>query len=176
MQMADGKLAFSSNRAGRYVASRWLLKFGDPTGFKQATKRKGFRCDQQGCTGKLRSGEEVAIVKHPGILAEECRRATIVITTFNFRSPCPSATRLITPRTLRTQGIQAIYFDRSTPDEIKVVTARTRRGDRPWTAAPERIRRKRQPSAPAQNSNPKPKHKTPPKQAPKSEPPLQVRI
>lgn len=176
LQRADGKLAFSSKRAGRYVAERWLLKFGDSASFKDATTRKGFRCDRHGCTGHLKSGAEVVIVKHPAILAEECKRAVIVIITFIYRGSCPSALKLITTKILQHRGVHALYVQPGAPLVLETRTARTRRGDRPWTAAPERIKRKRRPATPEPKGIPQPKDKKPPGKAPVKDPPLQVRI
>ncbi|MEM1200695.1 MAG: ComEC/Rec2 family competence protein [Pseudomonadota bacterium] len=173
-----GYLVFSSSRAGKYAAERWLLKFGDLTSFAEASKRPGFACDDYGCTIALEDGREVSVVYHSSILAEECLRASVVITTLRIRGPCPSAQALITPRQLGQRGVHALTLQKVSPGDtmktVSVQTAHQQLGVRPWTAPPERIRRfkpsQKQPSAP---------HKEPPKKkAPVNQPvpPLQVRI
>ncbi len=178
----QGELVFSSKRAGKYAAERWLLKFGDPASFKQAVERQGFSCDRYGCTITLEGMREVAVVKHPAILAEECARATVVIATFAFKQPCPAASRVITTKELRQKGVHALWLEkpqavpsgeRSTSD-VKVVTARDRPGDRPWTAPPRRYRKKRSPKP--EPVVPETKPNAPPAPGALPSPPLQVRI
>lgn len=178
LKTQDNKLAFSSARASRYAAERWLLKFADTASLSDAAKRKGFSCDRYGCTGRLRNGLEVAVVRHPSILAEECRRAAIVITSFEVRHPCLSAAELLTPKRLRARGVHAFYVqDRGGSKEAVAVTGRTHRGARPWNAAPERLRRKPTLQRKKQEQRPKPQlPKQPPGPPVNSTPPLQVRI
>ena len=174
----DGTLRFSSRRAARYVSERWLLKFADPTPFKDAARRDGFSCDVYGCSGRLRDGSEVAVIRHPSILPEECRRAAIVVVEFNYRGGCSSAKVLITPRQLRSRGVHVISVgEEGSPGEsLALSTGRPYRGARPWNAAPQKIHRK---PPPAQDTKPKP-DRHPPSRKPKApdrpKPPLQVRI
>ncbi|MCP5074139.1 MAG: ComEC family competence protein [Rhodobacteraceae bacterium] len=133
-----GNLVFSSSRSGKYAAERWLLKFGDAGSFKEAVKRPGFSCDSYGCTIALSRGREISVVRHPSILEEECARAFLIITTFNFRGACPAADKLIMPRHLKRKGAHAVWLNdpgRGTAEglvasEMLVETARSRPGGR----------------------------------------------
>ena len=178
-----GELVFSSQRAGQYAAERWLLKFGDGTAFEQARTRPGFKCDRSGCTITIAGREEIALVRHPSILDEECHRAAVVITTFRIRGPCPSARALITPRDLERHGVHAVTIVRKqekTADGhrpaagVFIRTARPRPDARPWTVAPTRIPRvKRKEKRPEERPMAPQKKKAPVMQP---APPLQVKI
>lgn len=175
-------LVLSSSRSGRYSVERWLAKFGDPASFKQATARDGFSCDDFGCTIQVKGGHELALVRHPSILAEECARATIVVVTFSLKAPCPSAMRLVTRKDLAHQGVHAFFLVEESAQTgkgqsafaIHQKTARSTHGARPWTAKPKRYRKRMKPA-------PKPDHpdkdtKRPRKQQHTPAPPVQVRI
>ncbi|NNF79225.1 MAG: ComEC/Rec2 family competence protein [Rhizobiales bacterium] len=177
-----GNLVFSSSRAGKYAAERWLLKFGDPVSFKEAVKRPGFSCDPFGCTIALSGGREISVVRRPSILEEECARASLIITTFNFRGTCPAADKLIMPLNLKRKGVHAVWFnepgkegaEKLVAPNMRVKTARNRPGDRPWSEFPRRFRKGRTP-AKSPVVRPKPSERKP---APPVKPaaPLQVRI
>ncbi len=170
----EGHLVFSSARAGKFAAERWLLKFGDLTPFEEASKRQGFTCDTYGCTIALAQRGEVSLVRHPSILAEECRRALVVITTFKVRGPCPSARALVTPRELKQRGVHAISFEPSDANTVElkteIRTARQPSHTRPWTSEPKRITRPR----PALQPRKVPQNKKAPVKQPV--PSLEVRI
>lgn len=178
----EGKLVFSSARAGKYAAERWLLKFGDPATFKEAVSRRGFSCDEFGCTIQMKGRHEVALVRHPAILAEECARATIVVVTFVFREPCPSAHRVITLKDLGHHGVHALFLGRSEPNvregqakqKVYQKTARSHPGNRPWTAKPKRYRKRRDGVRVPERPKSQPKPPQEPKASPA--PAVQVRI
>lgn len=178
VQADNGELVFSSKRAGKFAAERWLLKFGDLTPFEMTRNRRGFLCDGYGCTIALTEGGEVSVLRHPAILDEECTRAVVVITTFRVKGPCPSALVLLTPRELKRRGVHALWFKRSKSGrdvgEVVIRTAQQHFNKRPWRTNPEKIvPPKLSPKNRKSPSGDKQKKKAPVDQP---VPPLQVRI
>ena len=68
----DGVLAFPTAMAANYSTEKWLLADGDERDFADALANSSFRCDLQGCVGKVK-GKIVAFIRHPSALEEDCR-------------------------------------------------------------------------------------------------------
>lgn len=70
------QMMLSGVRAGSFVADQWARAAGiDPT--RAYVTHHG--CDGRGCLFPLGPGKEIAHVRHPSILEEECRRADLLI-------------------------------------------------------------------------------------------------
>lgn len=130
VKRSDGRFSIASSRSEKYAAERWLSKSADPASLKQAASRGGIVCDDKGCVAKLKTGQIFAVVRHPEILNEECRRADVVIVTFRHTGNCEGARLLISRKDLRRNGVHAIYLFEN---EMRVKTAGGQLGRRPWS-------------------------------------------
>jgi competence protein ComEC len=116
-------------------ARTWLLRWGEgdiPERLPSGAENGG-RCDHQGCFGKL--GEErIAFALSVQALADDCRRATVLISAAPVRRACPNPKLMIDRFTLWRNGAHAIWLTSSGPVARSV---RDARGVRPWAKAPE---------------------------------------
>jgi competence protein ComEC len=126
LRMADGKLAFHTNKSDRFTVESWLAAAGLPP--KQARNlRQPFACDRNGCIGKLPDGALVAIPKNAAALLEDCGRAALVIANRDVPESCGSV--VIDRQTLATTGAIAL---RRTANGWTAVPSRAPNADRPW--------------------------------------------
>ncbi|MGI9405203.1 MAG: ComEC/Rec2 family competence protein [Hyphomicrobiaceae bacterium] len=132
VRTAQGGLSGSPGRIGAFELTRWLEADGDARGPETVERGDGFACDRQGCTADIR-GTMVAMPKSPANLAEDCRRADIVILTFVQARPCPSARLVIDRQAVQRFGVHAVTI--GADGAIRLVTVEGRRGVRPWTLA-----------------------------------------
>lgn len=127
----SGHLAFPPATAASYSVDNWLLADGDDRNAKGAADDSAFRCDLLGCIGTVK-GKRVALIRHPGALEEDCRRADIVVVPFTVSKTCRSRV-IVDRRMLRAYGAHALYIDGLS---IRTETVAAGRGQRPWV--PER--------------------------------------
>ncbi len=127
-----GNLVFPPATASSYSVDNWLLADGDDRGAESAADGTVFRCDLLGCIGTVKD-KRVALIRHPGALEEDCRRAHIVIAPFTVGKKCRAARVIVDRRMLRAHGAHALYIDGLS---IRTVTVAAARGRRPWV--PER--------------------------------------
>jgi competence protein ComEC len=94
-----------------YSVDNWLLADGDDRGAADASSGDGsFRCDSQGCIGKVK-GKTVALIRQEGAVEEDCRTADIVIAPFTIGNKCRAARVLVDRRVLRSEGAHALYIE-----------------------------------------------------------------
>jgi competence protein ComEC len=137
VRTADGSLAVSSRRLGRFDAEIWMRRAGQeeaPAVWPAAgTGGDGpLACDILGCIHRA-NGHTVALVRDEGALTEDCRIADVVVATVPARRPCPSATVVIDRFDLWREGAHALWLDR---DAIRVESVNKVRGERPWVVRP----------------------------------------
>jgi competence protein ComEC len=129
---AGGLLQVSSARAARLTRETWLRRAGQeeaetwPKGGISADGR--LMCDPQGCVYRVQD-QLIALARDAGALAEDCRRATVVIATIPVRRSCPSAQIVIDRFALWRDGGHALWVD---GDSVRVASVRAERGQRPW--------------------------------------------
>ncbi|ODS00906.1 hypothetical protein AUC68_13310 [Methyloceanibacter methanicus] len=122
-------LVFPSATAGTYSVEKWLLADGDGTDPGNLPRSSPFRCDPLGCVGQVK-GKTVALIRETGALAEDCRKADIVIAPFKLGKTC-KAPRIVVDRTaLSAQGAHALYIEGLS---IRTETVAGTRGARPWS-------------------------------------------
>lgn len=142
---ADGALAVSSRRLGRFDAEVWLRRSGQeeaPALWPAAgTPGDGsLACDALGCIYRT-AGHTIALVRDEGALADDCRLADVVVASVPVRRPCPSATVVIDRFDLWREGAHALWL---AADGVRVENVNGVRGDRPWVVRP-RSRERRGP-------------------------------
>ncbi len=133
VRSADGMLQLSSARAGRMARETWLRRSGQseaPAVWPRAGRSADgvLACDSASCIYNS-DGHVVAFVQHASALAEDCRRADIVVATIPVRRRCASAALVIDRFSLWRDGGHAIWL---VPGEVRVESVRASRGTRPW--------------------------------------------
>ena len=129
VRQADGRLAAAGlGSGGGFELSRWLEHEGDARKARDVKRAAGFRCDGAGCVA--RSGSlVVAASRHPASLADDCRRAEIVILDRRLPGGCDGP-RLVLDREDFRAGTHAIWHDAD--GQLRVVSVDAARGSRPW--------------------------------------------
>lgn len=131
---ADGGLWLSSGRRARFTADVWMRRAGQGDvrtfpGDGEAAPAARLRCDPLGCIQK-REDHVVALVRDGRALVEDCRKATVLVSTIPVaRSDCAGPLVLIDRFDLWRNGSHAVTFDSG---DVRVETVRERRGQRPW--------------------------------------------
>ena len=143
VRVADGSLAFSRGRGGRFTRKMWLRRAGqsEPRRWpRQGTSADGaLSCDGLACIYRA-ADRRVALVFDPRALAEDCRAADLVVSLVPVGWACRRQVAAIDRFDLWRHGAHAVWLDRH--GGIRIESVADRRGIRPW--APARPRRKRE--------------------------------
>lgn len=139
IRSADGELSALPAGRSSYELEKWLRHDGDPRSPKEAGKSGGFRCDAVGCTATVK-GLGISVARHPAALADDCRRAQLLVLDVPRPRHCDAPARVLDFFTLRDGGTHAIYID--APQSFRIVTVSELRGDRPWSPPPRHKRRR----------------------------------
>jgi competence protein ComEC len=127
---SDGRLAFHHSGGDTFAIKEWLAADADARDYHDHSLDNGIACDPSGCIGKLADGAVVAYDTGPDALAEDCRRAALVITT---RAAPPGCAAQVIGRTLwRDRGALALH---RTASGFAIASARPANFDRPWSPA-----------------------------------------
>ncbi len=127
----DGNLWLSTRRRGRFVTDVWLRRDGQAerlTWAGDGADASGVRCDALGCVQR-RGGRTIALVNDPRALAEDCRRAALVVATVPVRDLCRGPETVVDRFDLWRDGGHAIRLE---PGGARVESVASRRGARPW--------------------------------------------
>lgn len=118
----------SLGRPSAFVLEQWLRADGDPRETDDTTLRIGPRCDRLGCVIEAEGERTVALVLDRAAFAEDCTRATVVISHLRAPPDC-GAPVVIDRRRLDAQGATAVRFGAGPAQVVS-----TRRADevRPW--------------------------------------------
>ena len=133
----DGGMWLSTQRRARFSAGIWLRRASAAEGStwpRSGTAAGGaLTCDPLACLYR-RDGRVVALVQDPRALAEDCRRADVVVSLEPVdRRACNQPTVLIDRFDLWAKGGHALWLD---DGDITVRNVADTRGRRPW--APRR--------------------------------------
>ena len=130
---ADGALAVSSARRGRFIAKVWReVEAQRQPRFWHSDRLSRVRCDALGCIYRL-DGRLIAFPADPAALAEDCGRAFMIVAEFDVRQHCPAVPWAVDRRALARNGSHAIRF---AGGRVHIRTDRDVRGDRPWVSRP----------------------------------------
>ena len=127
----DGNLWLSTRRRGRFVTDVWLRRDGQAerlTWAGDGADASGVRCDALGCVQR-HGGRTIALVNDPRALAEDCRRAALVVATVPVRDLCRGPETVVDRFDLWRDGGHAIRLE---PGGARVESVASRRGARPW--------------------------------------------
>jgi len=126
----DGRLAAVGRARDTYELSRWLEHDGDERA-PRAAKSRGVRCDRIGCRASVK-GLTVAVAQHPAAFADDCRRASIVVSRIVSPRSCTAPKAVVDFFAARREGTHAIYVEDD--GRLRVETVAQTRGARPWSA------------------------------------------
>jgi competence protein ComEC len=143
-----GRLVAMNGSANPFGLAQWLASDADarrPAEAAQATSATGapaFRCDAQGCVGRLADGRSLALVLRAQALPEDCARADVLVTPLRAVEICAGARKapalVLDGAYFAARGATHVFF---TPDGgFRLVSAREPGLDRPWTRAPAPVR------------------------------------
>lgn len=127
VRAGDGDLVLSSTRRAKRTARSWLSQSGQGAPRDWTTGEPAVTCDGLACIYRA-DGRVVSLVKDGRALAEDCRRADIVISAVPVRRRCPSARLVIDRFALWRHGGHAVWLEGP-----RVLTVSTVQGVRPWT-------------------------------------------
>jgi len=145
----DGRIILSSRNSARFSRDIWLRRAGATKADSQLIRgrrlSKGRQpasvtnpmCDRLGCIWRIK-GQTVALITDAQAVAEDCRRADIVVSMEPVPWKCPSAHTVVDWFDLWRHGSHAIWL---TTSGAKVQSVNGARGNRPWVLV--RKRRKR---------------------------------
>jgi len=105
----DGRLAAMRGRTGTFELSRWLQHDGDSRTVWQARKHNAYHCDRAGCTVRVKK-LLFAVARHPRALADDCRRAKLLVLSFPRPRGCRPEGPVIDFFALRRRGTHAVYI------------------------------------------------------------------
>ncbi|MGE0747812.1 MAG: ComEC/Rec2 family competence protein [Rhodospirillales bacterium] len=145
----DGSVVIAGRRKTDFDADTWTRRAGrdGAAAWPEAGAAAGgrLRCDPLGCVYET-AGQVVAFATDPAALAEDCRRATVVVSFASVRRrACARPELIIDSGRLRREGTHALWLSRG---GIRVETVAADRGDRPWSRRPSSVGTGR-PAAPA---------------------------
>jgi competence protein ComEC len=139
---AGGGLAFRSPPRG-FVAETWLRREGIKLSSKQEpglsiANMSNSRCDDLGCIVRMKN-HVIALVQDVAGLADDCPRATIVISRVPIkRRYCSRPARIIDRFSLWQHGAHALWL---TDGAARVENVATMSGRRPWNRYAHRTRK-----------------------------------
>jgi len=131
VRLANGKLSALEAKGGRFELTRWLEYDGDGRSPELVAQAEGFRCDESGCTTRVK-GLLVAVSRHVSALAADCGRAAIVvaqIVSTATTTGCSAPRLVIERRAVTAAGSHVVTL---TATGVSVATVAASRGDRPW--------------------------------------------
>jgi competence protein ComEC len=130
----DGKLHLMRAAKGAskdgFLVKEWLAADADPRTPADASLADGVSCDPSGCVSQTASGRFVALALRPEALAEDCERASLIVTSRQPPQGC--AASVINLERLRRQGAMAL---RQSRDGYVVDAVKPGGIDRPWSPA-----------------------------------------
>jgi competence protein ComEC len=134
----DGRLAAVGTARDTYELSRWLEHDGDERSTRAAKGRR-IACDRIGCRATVK-GLTVAVAQHPAAFADDCRRASIVVSRIVSPRSCSQPKAVVDFFAARREGTHAIYI--AEDGKLEIETVAQVRGQRPWSVRTSRNARR----------------------------------
>jgi competence protein ComEC len=127
---ASGHFSMVKKGGDAFAMREWLAADADARLPTDSMLGAGIRCDEIGCIGRLADGATVALALHSEAVAEDCRRAALVITSRQVPHDCAAT---VIDRTMRNQ-LGAIAL-RRIDQSWEITPTRPLGHDRPWVRA-----------------------------------------
>lgn len=132
VRLADGSYALTPGRAQKWERDRiaqWSAKETTTWPDHGASSDRWLSCDGLGCVYRPSSGHVVTLPKHTDALADDCRRADVLVADLWLPRACVGLQIKIGRRERRDNGGYALWLE---ADEVRVETVGDRRNGRPW--------------------------------------------
>jgi competence protein ComEC len=126
----DGHLRLMRTGKDAFLIREWLAADADARTAADASLADGVSCDEAGCVAGLAGGGLVAQSLRADGLADDCARATLIVTARQAPKDCGAS--IIDRERLRRQGALAL---RRTAGGFEVEAVKPRGFDRPWSPA-----------------------------------------
>jgi competence protein ComEC len=126
----DGRLHLMRSAKDAFLLKEWLAADADPRLATDSSLADGVSCDEAGCVAQMADGAFVALALKPEALADDCERASLVVTARPAPPSCPPPA--IDRERLRRQGAMAL---RRSGAGFAVDAIRPKGVDRPWSPA-----------------------------------------
>jgi competence protein ComEC len=130
LRTANGQLAVLGRRPSAFAAEQWLRADADGR-LMQAAKLKDV-CDRWGCVGSLPDGRAVSLVLSKEAFAEDCLRASVIVTPLYAPGGCAAPLVIDRDRLQQTGAMTLKIADQG----FEISTARAPDEDRPWSRPP----------------------------------------
>lgn len=129
--MNNGTLMLLRGRAGSFVTDQWAHGSGQETLEVAPKEHKQWRCDTLGCVYTY-GAHRIAFGNVFEAVADDCLRADVVVSPFYTKAnECTGAQHVIDRATRENGGAHWLWFE---GDNIKVQSASSVQGKRPWSA------------------------------------------
>ncbi len=126
----DGRLHLLRGSKDAFLVKEWLAADADARTPSDASLTEGVSCDDNGCVMQRAGGAFVALTLRSEALADDCERATLIVTARQVPAGC--AASVIDTERLRRQGAMVLRRGR---EGFAVDAVKTRAIDRPWSPA-----------------------------------------
>jgi competence protein ComEC len=126
----DGRLHLLRGSKDAFLVKEWLAADADARTPSDASLTDGVSCDDNGCVMQRTGGAFVALTLRSEALADDCERATLIVTARQVPAGC--AASVIGTERLRRQGAMVLRRGR---EGFGVEAVKTRAIDRPWSPA-----------------------------------------
>src|SRR5262249_37589151 len=104
----DGRLVVLRVTRDTFAIKEWLAADADARAPKDVGLSNGVVCDAVGCVGRLSNGRLISMVLGIGAFAEDCARATVIISERAAPSGCPA--RVVDRATWQSYGAVALRW------------------------------------------------------------------
>jgi competence protein ComEC len=128
VRTAAGRLSVVRGTGDTFAVRDWLAGDADVRGATDPSLREGLICDRDGCVARLADGSIVAIARTAEAVAEDCRRASVVVTV--RVAPADCAALALDRRVWERHGAAALQRSGTGWD---VVLSTPAGHDRPWS-------------------------------------------
>ena len=131
---AEGRLTVIGSRPSAFDAEQWLRADADARPARDVIDKQA--CDRTGCVARLPDGRAVAVDLDASAFAEDCLRASIIVTPLLAPTGC-AAPLVIDRDSLKRTGSLALKAVAGS-DAFVTRAVRGADEDRPWSPAPSR--------------------------------------
>ena len=126
----DARLHLMHFTKDAFLQKEWLAADADARAAGDPSLADGISCDDAGCVVEMAAGGLVAQSLRSDALADDCERATLVVTSRQAPKDCAAA--VVDPARLQRQGGLVLWRK---ADGFAVEAVRPRGYDRPWSPA-----------------------------------------
>lgn len=130
IRTSSGELTLLHSGRDTFALKEWLAADADSRAPQDASLHDGVNCDAIGCIGTLKDDRLVSMALAPEAFAEDCSRATVVISPRDVPIKCRAT--LIGRQAWRARGATTLRW---TGDHFEEGNARPPGYDRPWAPA-----------------------------------------